>query len=291
MPVGGQSTRAADSKHGVSPEEMQERKQRVLTQGTPAIVRSIADAVVIKDENIFFLTEPDGSIPIGDDHGFGLYYHDCRFLNGYELHLAGTKPQPLVSTAERGFLAVFQLTNPDLRMADGQLIRKEQVGVKWERVIDAAKRALHEVLTFQNFGRQRIEFPIAFAFQAAFEDVYAVRELLPEQFGTLRQPSWHDGALTFLYEGRDNLDRRLTIAFSPQVQATDGTTAHMSITLEPRESRQVLVSMTLDESPHEVEVPPAPRHPPDSDYVEGIMRRSAAQWVGEHTGFARTASY
>jgi hypothetical protein len=139
MPVGGQPTRAADSKHGVSPEEMQERKQRVLTQGTPAIVRSIADAVVIKDENIFFLTEPDGSIPIGDDHGFGLYYHDCRFLNGYELHLAGTKPQPLVSTAERGFLAVFQLTNPDLRMADGQLIRKEQVGVKWERVIDRSR--------------------------------------------------------------------------------------------------------------------------------------------------------
>jgi hypothetical protein len=116
---------AVEGKYGVSPQEQQERKQRVLTQGTPAIVCSIADAVVIKDENIFFLTEPDGRVPLGDDHGFGLYYHDCRFLNGYELKLAGTTPQALVSTAERGFMAVFQLTNPDIRMADDTLIRKE----------------------------------------------------------------------------------------------------------------------------------------------------------------------
>jgi hypothetical protein len=64
---------AVEGKYGGSPQEQQERKQRVLTQGTPAIVRSIANAVVIKDENIFFLTEPDGRVPLGDDHGFGLY--------------------------------------------------------------------------------------------------------------------------------------------------------------------------------------------------------------------------
>jgi hypothetical protein len=98
-----QIAHAVEGKHDVSPQEQQERQQRVLTPGTPAIVRSIADAVVIKDENIFFLTAPDGRVPLGDDHGFGLYYHDGRFLNGYELQLAGTTPQALVSTAERGF--------------------------------------------------------------------------------------------------------------------------------------------------------------------------------------------
>jgi N-terminal domain of (some) glycogen debranching enzymes len=120
---------AVEGKRHVSPQEQRERKERVLTQGTPAIVRSIADAVVIKDENIFFLAEPDGRVPLGDDHGFGLYYNDCRFLNGYELKLAGTTPQAIVSTAERGFMAVFQLTNPDIRMADGTLIRAADPGL------------------------------------------------------------------------------------------------------------------------------------------------------------------
>jgi N-terminal domain of (some) glycogen debranching enzymes len=168
-----QTAQAVEGKYYVSPQEQQERKQRVVTQGTPAIVRSIADAVVIKDGNFFFLTEPDGRVPLGGDHGFGLYYHDCQFLNGYELKLAGTIPQALVSSAERGFMAVFQLTNPDIRMADDTLICKEEIGMKWERVIDASKLTLHEVITFQNFGQQHIEFPVSFTFQSAFEDVYA----------------------------------------------------------------------------------------------------------------------
>ncbi|HEY8490086.1 MAG TPA: glycogen debranching N-terminal domain-containing protein, partial [Dehalococcoidia bacterium] len=54
--------------------------------------------------------ERDGSVLVKDSHGFGLYYHDCRYLNGYELRLAGTEPHPLVSTAARGYMAVFELT-------------------------------------------------------------------------------------------------------------------------------------------------------------------------------------
>jgi hypothetical protein len=140
-----QTAHAEGGKRPLSPQEQEERKQRVLTHGTPAVVRSIADAVVVKAESLFFLTEPDGRVPLDEDHGFGLYSHDCRFLNGYELKLAGTAPQAMVSTAERGFLAVFQLTNPDIRVSDGTLIRKEEIGVKWERAIDADKLTLHKV--------------------------------------------------------------------------------------------------------------------------------------------------
>jgi hypothetical protein len=88
-----QTAHAVQGKHHISAQEQQERQQRILTPGTPAIVRSIASAVVSKDENIFFPTGPDGRVPRNDDHGFGLYYHVCRFLNGYELQLAGTTPQ------------------------------------------------------------------------------------------------------------------------------------------------------------------------------------------------------
>jgi glycogen debranching enzyme len=279
----GQTAHAVEGKRHVSAQEQQERKQRVLTQGTPAIVRSIAEAVVIKDENIFFLTEPDGRVPLDDDHGFGLYYHDCRFLNGYELKLAGTTPQALVSTAERGFMAVFQLANLDIRMADGTLIRKEEIGVKWERVIDARGLALHEVITFQNFSQQRIEFPVSLTFQSAFEDVYAVRELLAEQLGTLRSPSWNDGRLSFVYEGKDGRYRSLTVRLAPQVDETDGTTAHVHLALGPRASRRIQVSLVIAVSTHEHEVQPSVQSQPDLKQVETSLQRSSEQWLGAHT--------
>src|SRR5262245_42807902 len=77
--------------------------EQELVPGTTSITRSITEAVVIKDEDIFFLCEPDGSAPLEAGHGFGLYYHDCRFLSGYELRLGGRGPDPLVWNADRGF--------------------------------------------------------------------------------------------------------------------------------------------------------------------------------------------
>jgi hypothetical protein len=60
--------------------------------GTPGTAKSvltcprrkrkrIAGALVVKHRGVFFLCRADGQIPVGGAHGFGLYYHDCRFLN------------------------------------------------------------------------------------------------------------------------------------------------------------------------------------------------------------------
>src|SRR5919201_1754269 len=105
-----------------SREEQRQRKWRVLTHTTPAITPPIADAVVIKDENLFFLTTRDGRVPLRGAHGFGLYYHDCRYLNGYELRLAGVRPSALVASAGRGYMAVVELTNPDIKLRDGTIV-------------------------------------------------------------------------------------------------------------------------------------------------------------------------
>jgi len=270
-------------KAALSPQDQQERKQRVLTQGTPAIVRSIADALVIKRENIFFLTEPDGSVPLADDHGLGLYYHDCRYLNGYELKLGGAEPHVLVSTAERGFMAVLQLTNPDICMPNGRLIHKDQIGVKWERVLEADRPALHDIITLQNFGLEPIEFPVSMAFQAGFEDVYAVRELLPERLGTLHQASWQEGALSFIYAGKDGVYPGLVITFVPGVHTVDGTTVSFRVRLNPRESQQIRLLIAVAESPHEHNVHPVAGARPDPKAIGEVMQRSAGQSLGRRT--------
>jgi N-terminal domain of (some) glycogen debranching enzymes len=100
----------AEHTHPTTPEERQERKQRIQTHGRSSVTRSIIDAIVIKAGDMFFLSEPNGRVPLGGTHGYGLYYHDCRFLNGYELKLAQTDPDLLAASADRGFMSITELT-------------------------------------------------------------------------------------------------------------------------------------------------------------------------------------
>jgi hypothetical protein len=110
---------------------------------------SIASALVIKDGGVFFLCKPDGQVPLGGEHGFGLYYHDCRFLNGYELRIAHAELDLLASTAVGGFTASVELTNTDIE-SDEQTIEKEQVGIRLNRTADGGDLLLQDDVAFTN---------------------------------------------------------------------------------------------------------------------------------------------
>lgn len=280
-----QGTGRPDNKNGrkASTHEKQEREERVLTQGTPSIVTSIADAVVIKHDDLFLLTTPDGRVPLDGNHGFGLYYHDCRFLNGYEIKVAGEALTGLAATAASGFMAVLQLTNPDLRTADGRLIPKEQVSLKWERVIDSEHTSLAEVLTFHNFGVEPLELPISVTFRSEFEDVFEIRGLLAEQTGRCHSPRWQDGVLSFIYEGSDGVFRCLTIQFSTRPTATEGATAHFRFSLKPQEAWQLAVSLDIGESQAHPDAQPPAHEPPDLRQVKTVLETSTEEWLGEYT--------
>src|ERR1044071_3596648 len=94
--------------------EDNERRQRLQSDGRSSVTRSIAHAVVLKDRDVFFLSEADGSVPLKADHGLGLYYHDCRYLSAYEFKFGPAKPTVLVCTGGSGFGATLDLTNTDL---------------------------------------------------------------------------------------------------------------------------------------------------------------------------------
>jgi glycogen debranching enzyme len=233
----------------LSPGEVRERKQRILTHGTPSITSSIADAVVIKDENIFLVTSPDGSMPLGQGHGFGLYYHDCRYIRAYELCIADTPPTVLASTAAKGSSAIFQLANQDIRTADGQLIPKETIGVKWTRSLHGSVPALHDSFTFENFGLSDVELPVSLTFGAQFEDVFAVRGLFSEKLGDVRAPEWKDDALVLAYDGADRRGRSATIEFSPAPVKRERCGARFRVKLPSRARVTIDVHIRLADAP------------------------------------------
>src|SRR5215470_17897895 len=165
-----------------------------LVPGVTSITRSIAHVVVIKDGDIFFLCEPDGAAPLEAGHGFGLYYHDCRFLSGYELKLGGRKPDRLVWNADSGFLAVLGLSNADIRMTGDRTLLKHSVEIKWSRFVSSEHLTLFDEIELRSLTFQPVEFGVSLTFQAGFEDMFAIRGLFQGKRGKLHPPEWTEAA-------------------------------------------------------------------------------------------------
>lgn len=265
-----------------SSEKQDDHRQRVLREGTSAIVGDLATAVVIKDQDLFFLTDADGSVPLKGPHGFGLYYHDCRYVSGYELHLAGQKPRRLVASGERGYIAMFQFTNPELELANGY-IQRERIGIKWERLLDGGASALYDRLLFQNFGLEPVEFPVSIRFHAGFEDIFSVREQLVEESGKIHAPSWKDGRLLFRYEGKDDVHRSLSIYFDPGPDADDDAGVMFRIALGPRESRAVLMTLVVSESEKHDADQRSNRQTPDYQAMQARLQEASDAWLARET--------
>ncbi len=204
--------------------------------------------MVIKDEDIFFLSEQNGNVPLDNSQGFGLYYHDCRFLDGYELRIAGSRPNALSSTSEHGFMSEFLLTNPDVRQIDGQPLAAQRVGIRWRRLIQATNLTLQEMIEFTNHSADSIQFAVSLDFDAGFADVFEIRGLHPARIGKAQPPSWTNGTLIFEYSGADGLYRNLQIAIQPPLSATRKAGADLKIVLAPGENKRVHLSLSISES-------------------------------------------
>jgi glycogen debranching enzyme len=272
-----------DDRHRLAPHQEHARRTRVLKGGQSAITRGIAHAIVIKDENLFFLAEPSGDVPLGGEHGLGLYYHDCRYLNGYELRLAGAAPDMLSANAGQGAQAVFELTNPDLQLPDGTTLQKEELGITWTRVVDSAAPALLDVIRFQNFDPGAVAFPLTLTFAAAFEDIFVVRGAVPKEQGRIYPPVWRDGALWFLYDGADGVRRRLMVQCDPAPARVDESALQFDITLESRAHCEVVVALRLLEATDPATAAVPPPAVPAVGRVQAALEAEATQWLAGQT--------
>ena len=251
-----------------------------LDPSAAMIPRSVARAIVIKDEEIFFLAEHDGGIPRGNQDGFGLYYHDCRYLNGYTLQIAGTPPNPLGSTAERGSIAQFELTNEKLQLETGESIAEQTLGITLERVIDSAECAVHDRFTVHNYSVEQHEIPFSFQFDADFEDVFEIRGIDVKTVGQKDSAEWKDRVLVLSYRGADRVHRQLEVHPDPTPDKMSASGAEFRIKVPPGESTYINFSLRILEARE-----PAPRtHRRVSDQhpvAEALDRRSKS-WLSEY---------
>src|SRR5438094_5692162 len=82
-----------------------------IKYGSASSISDIHGAVTTKYNQVFMLTDQRGDI-LPDNHGFGLYFRDMRYLNHLELHLGQQHAISLLADAGKGSESVFELTNP-----------------------------------------------------------------------------------------------------------------------------------------------------------------------------------
>jgi glycogen debranching enzyme len=250
----------------------------------PARTPSIANSLVLKDGDLFLLSEPSGDVPLGRLHAAGLYYHDCRFLDGYELRVAGHPLEVLVSTAGRGYQSLVELTNPELISPGGEVVAHlETIGVTWTRTLEGSAPALYDIIAIRNFGHRRVVLPLTLAFHAGFQDVFSVRSLDFEPLGTVRLPRAQGPRLDLEYLGEDGIERRVAVVLAEPPERWDRTTAYFSVTLDPREQRDISLAISLSEA-KEPGIESRPRQPLTShDTLLTRHTRSEEAWRSEHT--------
>jgi len=216
----------------------------LLPHGEPVALSDIRDALVIKESNLFLMTDVEGNIPIDNMAGYGFYKGDTRYLSVYDLTFGEVRPVVLLSTAELGYSSEQHLTNPAMTTAEGKTIPKESLEVRRQRVIN---ESLVETIQVTNFNIFRTTVNLRFDFNADFVDIFEVRGQKRPRRGRLASPVVEKDKVTFKYKGLDGVWRSTEIRFSPTPDQLWYNGALFTILLGHRESTSITVTISLDD--------------------------------------------
>lgn len=254
-------------------------KRRASEYTRPARVESTVETRVIKEDDLFMLTDVDGDIPADNDQGLGVYLQDTRYLSTYELRIAGAKPTTLFSSAEKNCLLSVDLTNPDLQI-EGRMARSQTLSINRSRLVHDS---IYERITFINYDREAIDLPVTLRFDADFRDIFEVRGYKTRQRrGEKLGVECGDRTLTLGYRGLDDLARRTEIRFVGVPQSLEDGVATFDLRLAPLQ--EVVIALMI--TPFEGET-----HPKPVTYVHArhALETSYSNWLRNNTYVATTS--
>jgi glycogen debranching enzyme len=240
----------------------------IIEIDAPLAAHDIRDAALIKEGDLFLLSDLEGNVPGVNTNGFGLYYQDTRFLSRYELSIQGLRPTILLSSGRPHFLGAQVLTNPTLITREGHTIHEQTLQIRRYRMVRPVE--LTEALTFQNFNAFPITLNLSFNLEADFADIFEVRGIVrSDEHGRLLASMVQGEEILWEYEGRDGVRRSTRVHFDPRPDAISGGVVSYVLALPARGSKRFSISVRVQESrPGEtggIAVPRLPRPAPSGE--------------------------
>lgn len=172
------------------------------------------DYRVIKENDLFLLTDTTGNITENHPYGLGLYTKDTRFLSKLHLKINGEDPILLASDAADHYMSKILLTNPHMEK-DGMLILwRESVEITRTRFI--YDDVLYERIKVKNYYPKPVKFKLSLHMDVDFSDMFIVRGFQSGDIGKRSGQTLSSRTLAFHYEGADQLHRSTIITWDQQ---------------------------------------------------------------------------
>src|SRR5579883_3475997 len=172
---------------------------------------AVDDQIVIKENEVFLVSDGRGDVSAHAGDGQGLYYHDTRFLSLYQLAVEEFEPVVLATAGELNFLTTLQLANSPTVLPDGQPLRARTISVRRNRFL---QDGLHERIGFFNYNPFPVTATVRLSFAADFRDMFEVRGYHRRtEHGTFGTPTLHGDELLLPYVGLDGVERCTRIRF------------------------------------------------------------------------------
>lgn len=208
------------------------------------------DALVIREKNLTLVTLHNGDIPFQENYGYGLYYHDCRFLSGYVLTVNDNKPTEILSSDEKGYSSVTILTNPELHDSQGRAVEKTTISIRRDRYIAGS---VSESVTLVNFNNFDVSLEAGLSFWSDFDDIFSVRGITREAAEKDIRQKYEAGRLTISYYGRDGHTRITRVAFDPVPDRFEKNTCYFRVDLPPRNPLKITLQVFVEDIPQREE--------------------------------------
>ncbi len=215
----------------------------IAVQAPPA-AQDIRDTTLVKERDLFMLSDLEGNVPLGSTNGFGLYHGDTRFLSTYELRIQGMKPTILLSSSRWPYLGSYVLTNPNLVTEDGRKIAEQSIQIRRYRIARAQR--LSESLVFQSYNPFPLTLTVAIYIGSDFADIFEVRGFVTKSIGAREvRAQYSPSEVTFRYEGRDGLHRATRVRFEPAPTRFEDGVAEYRIELSGKDAQRIAIDVDL----------------------------------------------
>ncbi|MEK5252587.1 amylo-alpha-1,6-glucosidase [Paenibacillus sp. FSL F4-0125] len=193
---------------------------------------------VIKENDLFLMTDKSGDIPDNDQSGLGLYTRDTRFLSRMEIRINNQRPILLSSAADENYISTIRLTNPHME-EDGKLILwRESVEIERTRFI--YEGALYETFKLTSYYPKAIQFDFSVLLDADFIDMFVIRGFQHGKLGNKTGERSASGEKVISYLGADELLRETKVKWDTQESRISETgEVHFDVELKHQESVEI----------------------------------------------------
>jgi glycogen debranching enzyme len=172
------------------------------------------DYRVIKENDLFLMTDRNGDIPEGDVSGKGLYTKDTRFLSRMEIRINGQKPLLLSSAADDNYISTIRLTNPHMEENGELILWRESVEIERTRFI--YEDALYESIKLTSYYPKPIQFDFSVLLDTDFADMFVVRGFQYGELGSKTEERSAPRERVIGYLGADGVRRETKIKWNTQ---------------------------------------------------------------------------